>query len=217
MAKHRPTRRECLNWRTKGKRFERKVAEMIVQAFVQSGYEEFGGIKKDMVARTPMSGAWHEKGDIIKRSVIVKVAFPFCIECKCQKAFPPLEKLLVGRHKIWQSSWEQTCDQAIEMRELPLLVWRRNQNDSILCAIPETMMNAIYDVDMEDSDRFELWAYGGVIIYEFKTFLKTSMPACYVCFKGEEHEDYDAEFPFDFGQRGTHRPNYVKLREIKEK
>lgn len=128
---------------------------------------KFPDLAANSVARTPMSGAWHEKGDIVKRDLRLKKYFPWCVECKCQKAMPTLERLLIGRTKLWQTAWEQAIDQAIAMDELPLLVWRKAPKDPILCAIPYRGFITV--------KSFDELACGPINIFIFDHFLASAV------------------------------------------
>lgn len=175
MSKYKPTRKEVINRRNKGKSLERQVAALIVKAFQDSDYEDFQKADDDDAKRLPMSGAlktlpkYKFYGDIVKSGVI-KEAFPFCVECKNQKGFPSLESLLTKRLSVFQKSWQQCVDAAIEAQEIPLLVWRRKQGDPILCAIPKKLCKEVSD--------FDLWAEGEIFVYDFKKFLWFILPFC---------------------------------------
>lgn len=162
------TRNAVRNRRVKGKSFEKRVAELIVKAFRESGLEEFKDLPNDAIRRRRV---WEvsedERGDLIKKSPLLREAFPWCVECKAQKAFPSLERLLLGRPKIWQEAWEQAVDQAIEMGEWPLLVWRKNQNDPIICARSLFARTVI-----DKQEQFEMWAKGGILIFAFEEWLR---------------------------------------------
>ena len=96
-----------------------------------------------------------QKGDLIIKDPI-KRYFPFCVECKDVEGIYELEKLLSKRPASFISYLDQAKDQARYMGLIPLLVWKRGKNASIiLCAFH----------DCHSCDR-------GVYIFDFKLFLK---------------------------------------------
>lgn len=166
------------NARIRGKSFESQVAGLIVKAYQDSNYPEFQSVPDDAVKRRILSGAYNErgeKGDLIKIDPIVDKSFPWCIECKNIKSFPSIESLLKGQVNEFLKYWEQTVDQAIIMKEMPMLVWTHPSKHEIYCAMSSFGFEIYHPDHVDESRLFNDLMEGSIILYFFKDFLKNSM------------------------------------------
>jgi len=107
--------------RTKGDRYERRIARIIGDWWGRPVY------------RTPRSGGTHWKGDLI----CTEEALPFSVECKKRESwsFRDLFSGHVGKDNLW-GFWSQCLDAAEEDRRIPLLVFSKNrQMDYAMVAV----------------------------------------------------------------------------------
>ena len=85
----------------KGSSFERTVARL---------FDSYWNVPKNTFWRTPLSGGWHEVGDVAPRDR--SIWFPFIIECKSYKTLDLLQLLTRMKTTKLYKWWEQVSKDA---------------------------------------------------------------------------------------------------------
>jgi len=124
------------------------------------------------------------KGDVFQGGdLYVPKNFPWSVECKAQEGWT-LDSMFVGRFKLLEFWWEQTCRDAEKVKKRPMLVFTRNfapvyilvrSLDTVLEVVPVTINRCIIRL-CED----------GVTICIFEQFLELVIPGRCVEESGEE-------------------------------